>query len=197
VEEWIARAPEGGSAPQSTRREPIAVLDSLAAPADALIQDLLLVKGDFSCGPRATLSREIYVKGDCRIGASCIARALAVDGKLALDRDTEVQRWVDCRGSIDVGPGCKLGGRTHSAATIWFHAGAQAASLHAAELLSLPAAEPAPAAPATADAFVLDPDTELRPEDLVRSGIGAGRMRRASADTWTHAGDFNPVVPLR
>jgi predicted acyltransferase (DUF342 family) len=197
VEEWMARASEDGSAPHSTRGESLAVADSLDAPDHAALGDLLLVKGDFSCGTHATLSKELYVQGNCRIGASSIARALAVDGDLALGPDSQVQRWVDCHGSIDIGPGCKLGGRTHSAAAIRFHAGAQAVSLHAVEVLSMPAAAPAPAAPAVVDAFVLDPDTVLLPEELERAGIDAKRLRRASADTWAYAGDFHPAVPLR
>ena len=197
VEEWTALASQDGSAPHSTRREPLKEIDSLEAPDNAAIEELLVVKGDFSCGTRATLSREIYVQGNCRIGASSIARALAVDGNLVLEPDTEVQRWVDCRGSIDIGPGCRLNGRTSSAATIRLDAGAQAASLHAREVLAMPLTWPVPAVPATKDAFVIARDSTFLPEELERAGIETGRLRRASADTWLHVGDLKPVVPLR
>lgn len=162
---------------------------------------ILVVDGDFTCGPRCTFAREIYVKRDCQIGKHSRLQSIAVDGDLTLGPKTSVVRWADAGGCLELRSEAQVGYRATAGGEIRLNPGARAVSLTGTEVstcqrddesVELPAAQPP-----GSGIILLSP--ALTPAGARPSGDGleSDRLRALADDCWIYDGDLILGEPLR
>lgn len=198
VKEWLAEAgaeaAAQGGVKTSRAGEFLRVSGSLEWPPGTAAPDVLMVQGDFSCGPDCELTRELYALGNCRIGARSRLQALAADGSVFLEPGVLVMRWLDAEGGVEIGEDCEIHGRVSSRKTVRLAAGARVGSVCAVEIAACDVREPgeAPSEP-TSESVVIPP---LAPDALKEAGADPRRLVRLSADTWVYDGDLRLKAPL-
>jgi len=69
----------------------------------------IVVAKNLKTKPFTTFNKEIYVRGNAKIGPFNTIRAIAVDGNLDLGRGTRIIRWADALGDVKVNDNCSLG----------------------------------------------------------------------------------------
>lgn len=92
-----------------SKKEKLDIVESADISDRAEIDHLLYVKGNLSSGNHARLLKEVYVTGDTTLGPNNIIHALASDGNVKVNANTQFQRWMDANGNIDILGNCNLG----------------------------------------------------------------------------------------
>jgi len=76
---------------------------------NSTVHHVLYVQNSLKTNSNVRFLKEIYIRGNAYIGENNTIRALAADGKIVLGTLSNIMRWVDAIGSIEVGEGCNLG----------------------------------------------------------------------------------------
>jgi hypothetical protein len=203
VKEWLALPGEWHEESKETRiikgKERIRVTGPLALDDGETCTDILVVKGEFSCGRGCRLASEILVRGHARLGRDSQAQAITADGRLVLEDSVRLARWADCMGEMVVSAGSRIGARATSRTAIRMGAGTRAGSLYAPAVTTadwngtLAAAEP----PAEERLVLpLPADVEEPPAALSQAGMDPARLHRLSPDTWLYNGDWMATLPV-
>jgi len=194
--EWLY----AGMWPSLERRGPSRNADRISVNTDVTLPagtatDEIIVTHSFACGAGCSVTREVYVGGDCDIGPGSTIQAMAVDGKVAIGRGTRIVRWLDAKGDIRVEPGCGISGRITSASHISLAPGVELKSAFAARLFTLPGRDPlALPSGAVSEPLVLDAAIDT----WRRAGVNGARLRLLSDECMEHDGDLVlPAVRLR
>jgi predicted acyltransferase (DUF342 family) len=153
--------------------------------------EVLVLKGDFTCGARCEFEKELYVQGDCEIGPRSRLRDVAVDGALTLGHGSEVHRWVDAAGPLIIASGVRIHSRTVSRTFILLGAGASALSLHAPEIRSEGFREAIPRRDLPRRDVIEIPV----PSYPAVYGYDASRLHRMSDNTYLYDGDLLLEAP--
>jgi len=163
--------------------------------------DILIVEGDFECGPGCRMSREIWAHGNADIGAESDAQALAVDGKLALGEGVRVTRWADSDQEMTVSPQCRIGSRATSRKAVRLGLGAQALAVYAPEITTArwDGLMDGPAASKAAELMEIGPPggPPLAIDALQAAGIEPSKLVELGSQCWSYLGEFRPTVPIR
>jgi hypothetical protein len=162
--------------------------------------DILVVNGNFSCGPACVLTHEICVHGSSKIGAQTELQSLAADGDLELGDYVKVARWVDSNGELTLGEECQTGSRVTSLKRIRLGPGTAVLSACAPEVATagwtgeFPNGLP-PAGELVELAF---PDSsEFADGSLTAAGLNPKKFHQLSPDCWIYRGDVRPPKPVR
>jgi predicted acyltransferase (DUF342 family) len=182
-------------------REKIRVLGAgvdLALKEDC--HDILVVRGNFSCGPGCTLSRELLIHGNAAIGPGSRLQSLAADGDLNLGEHVSVARWVDSGGELAMGDGCHAGSRVTSRTRIRLALGVQVSSVSAPEIVTAGwvAGAPADNAPVLDLPLIdLTEESAAGSKEAAKAGLKPDRIVQLGADTWFYKGDLVFSDPVR
>jgi hypothetical protein len=169
--------------------------------ADEQCDDILVVEGDFACGPGCLFAREILVKGNARFGPGAQLQSVAVDGNLALGEDGKVARWLDSTRELTIGANCLVGARVTSAGMIRLGAGAQAGSMYAPQVVSAAwdgsflSKRTFETAKLPVIAFSQEAVAER--ETLEAAGFDVKKLIQLGSDSWLYKGDLHLLSPLR
>ena len=180
--------------------ENIRVAKSLDLPSEALCEDILVSEGNFICGTRCVLRRELLVGGDCEIGAGSQLQALAVDGKLTLGERVQIARWVDSSGELHIGDGARVASRVTSERKIWLGLDAEVASAHAPEVVTcgwMPASEPEERPGLIPLEVVFPEDTKHSGKTVTAANLKPEKLFPLGADTWLYRDDVAPPLAVR
>ncbi len=202
VEDWL-RLP--GTADGAGRlilkgRERVRAAPALSFPAREECDDVLVAEGDFTCENDCHFNREIYARGNVRVGSGTQLQALTADQDVTLEEKVSVVRWVDSTGDMELKAGCRIGARVTSRKAVRLGMGAQAASVFAPQVttdgfsgVAAPAQSPDGDLPE-----ILPPESAPdQSEALARLGLQQKRMAQLSSDCWLYRGRFEPSGPLR
>jgi predicted acyltransferase (DUF342 family) len=163
--------------------------------------DILVVEGDFACGPSCLFGREILVKGKATIGPGSQLQSMAVDGDLALGWDVKVARWLDSSRELTIGANCLVGARVTSAGLIRLGPGTQAGSMYAPQVASTAwdgtflTKETPEMAKLPAIAF--SEEAVAARDSLEAAGFDVKKLIQLGADSWLYKGDLNLLGALR
>jgi len=202
VKEWLqlpATVEEGGRFIVKGR-ERIRVTGPLDLPAREQCDDILVVDGDFSCGPECCLVRELCISGNASIGNGSRLQSLAADGDLRLADSVTVARWVDSAGAMTIGGECSIGARVTSLKSIRLAVGARVASAYAPEVGSVGWRGDVPAdEPASCDLLeiVVPEDPDSVDSSLSKARLNPRKFVQLSPECWLYKGDFLPSAPVR
>jgi len=205
VKEWLQLpdVTEGGAGERIIRKgkEEISVTGPLVVEEAERSNQILIVEGDFKCGPECEFDKEIYVEGDARIGRETSLQSLAADGNLVLEDGVSVARWIDSAGEMVIGSGCRAVARITSQTAIRLGKGTKALSVFAREV-STPGWQDRPAGattpvPETLLELPSPADGPMPAEVAQKAGLDAGLFTTLGSESWRYAGDFEPSVPLR
>jgi len=180
--------------------ERIRLLENLGIAADGSCRDIVITEHDFSCGPRSTMTREIWARGNAVVGSESRLQALAADGAVDLGENVTIARWLDSNGPLTIGAGCRVGARITSRARILLGTGAEIRSAFAPEIGSagwdgkVTHGDPA-------QFTLLDLDLSQDSADVGRqmaaAGLSQDRLLQLGPDTWIYRGDLAPSVAIR
>lgn len=92
-----------------SKNEKLEVTESVSIPDKTEMNHLLYVMGNLSSGCKAFFNKEVYVKGNAKIGPSNIIQALVGLGDVTVSEGTQFRRWIDADGNITIGENCDLG----------------------------------------------------------------------------------------
>ena len=202
--QWVDQLEKPGAGIEPDRKDGISLLSSLSLPAGARFGEVLMVTEDLAAGANARFTKEVYVRGNCRVGPSASLHAIAVDGNLKLESGCRVERWVDCREDVELGPGCQIHGRV-TGRRIRLAPGTQAPSFWAGEIVTLaPAREqggPAEFAASTRPAperriTIAQGSERVMLEAAAAAGMDYRKLERQSDDTWVYQGSLAFEVPV-
>ena len=203
LQDWLQLPGEtenGGRVIKKGNERIVRVTSSVDFPPRTILDDVLVVDGDFSCGADGVFSREIYVRGNCRVGAGSRVQAIAVDGNLTLEPFVTVVRWCDTNGVLDVGKGATIKARSVSRTRVQLAPDSKVVSVYAPEVATnsyrKAAVRESPPAPVIAIEIPL-PSPQPSREALKGAGLDPGRLHRLSEDCWLHKGDLQLSAPLR
>jgi len=85
---------------------------------DDEIDGVMFVDGNVELEPEAACARDLYVTGDASIGRASSLRTLASKGRVRLEAECRVSRWIDAEGGIETGEECALGASAASGGAI-------------------------------------------------------------------------------
>lgn len=163
--------------------------------------DILVVEGDFACGPICIFAREILVKGNARIGPGTQLQSLAVEGNLSLDADVKVARWLDSTGELRIGAECLIGARVTSQGVIRLGPGAQAGSFYAPQVATtgwdgtfLPNQK---TETAKLPDIAFSEDMTASQDALYAAGFDVKKLIRLAPDCWLYKGDLRASTAVR
>jgi hypothetical protein len=94
---------------EMSKPETVEVRDDCVLPPGAVPGAVLVARGSLDVGEGAACERELFCRGDARVGADAVLRTLSCDGDAILARGVVLQRWLDVEGDATVGPDCLLG----------------------------------------------------------------------------------------
>ena len=203
VRDWLL-LPASADHPQNGRiivkgKEKIRVTGALELAAGELSDDILVVEGDFSCGPGCTLARELCIRGNAKVGAESNIQALAADGELVLGERVTVARWLDSGGELTLGNQCEVGARITSLKRIRLGTEVRVPSVYAPEVATagwdgkFPGDEP-PSPPVLEIVF---PEGSAGADpSLAAAGLDPKSFSQLSSDCWVYQGDLRPPVPV-
>src|SRR5579863_8227358 len=163
--------------------------------------DILVVEGDFACGPGCLFAREILVKGNARFGEGAQLQSVAVDGNLVLGAEVKVARWLDSTRELTLGANCLVGARVTAAGIIRVGPGAQAGSMYAPQVastawdgsfLSNKTFETA-----KLPVIAFSEEAVAARESLEAAGFDVKKLIQLGADSWLYKGDLHLLSPLR
>ncbi len=163
--------------------------------------DILVVEGDFACGPNCLFGREILVKGKATIGPGSQLQSIAVDGDLALGWDVKVARWLDSTRELIIGANCLVGARVTAAGLIRLGPGTQAGSMYAPQVVSTDwdgtflSKETPELSKLPAIAF--SEEAVAARESLEAAGFDVKKLIKLGADSWLYKGDLHLLSALR
>jgi len=161
-------------------------------PAGYSLDAILLVQGDFSCGPGCTFLHPIYVEGDCEIGKGSRMEGVFCSGRLVLGLSVEVRSWAESDDVMDIRPGCRVQAIALSRTVIRLGLHCEVGRLSAPEIRTQDSAA-APESPPGDPGQVTElppPGNERRLPPWPVPGIDANRLSAAGADTWFYDGDL-------
>lgn len=92
-----------------SKREQVQVVDTADFAAGARSEHVLYVLRDLESGKNVTFDKEVYIRGNSRIGEDNRLQALACDGDIRVGRGTRISRWLDAEGAIIAESSCSLG----------------------------------------------------------------------------------------
>ncbi len=206
VKEWLQLPATGSSGRERTilkGRETIRVITGgMEFGSGEVCDDILVVEGDFACGPGCVFAREILVKGNARIGLGAQLQSVAVDGNLALGGDVKVARWLDSSRELTIGANCLVGARVTSLGMIRLGPGAQAGSMYAPQVVTTGwdgtflGNETQEMAKLPAIAFSVQP-TDSDRESLEAAGFDVKKLIQLGSDSWLYKGDLRLAAALR
>jgi len=165
------------------------------------VEDILVIDGDFSCGPNCFFAREILVKGNARFGPGARLQSVAVDGALTLGWDVKVARWLDSTKELEIGPNCLVGARVTSTSVIRLGPGAQAASMYAPRVGTTAwdgkfLIQETPEMSKLA-AVVFSEEAVAARDALENAGFDTKKLIQLGSDAWLYKGDLRILSPLR
>ncbi len=188
-----------------TGREEIWIHDALAVPSGSR-HETVVVAATLDTGHGCGLLREVYTRGDCRLGPANVVQALAADGDVRVGRGTRIVRWVDAGGTLVIEPHCRVDGRATAGRRLVLHAGARVSSAHAAEIVTVSGGDAGDAVhgpssmahgPRDVDGIRL-PAVLTAEDDGWRAAGARGVRRRLAPDCVVYAGDLVlPTVTLQ
>lgn len=160
-----------------------------------------VVDGDFSCGSGCEFFREIYTRGNARIGHGSRLQSLAADGDAILEDGVTAARWVDSTGEMILGMDCRVGARVTSRTAVQLGMGSRVLSVFAPRV-STPGSSSSQSSQTLTqpDDLVEIPAPNESPtaeQALLDAGIDPKKIMRLSDDSWSYAGDLTPSRPLR
>jgi len=163
--------------------------------------DILIVEGDFACGPMSVFGREILVKGSAKVGPGSQLQSLAVEGNLTFDSDVKVARWLDAGRELTIGSNCLIGARVTSKNIIRLGAGAQAESFFAPQVATLEWDGTFKADPALQDAklpeITFTDDLTASEDSLKAAGFDLKKLIQLGPDSWLYKGDLRTATAIR
>jgi len=202
VRDWLnlpsLDGPLGGPRTVLKERETIRVVPELQMEPGAGSSDILVVEGDFRCGPGCALSREIYARGKAAIGAGSQIQAIAADQNVELGDKVTVARWVDSLGELRIGRACVVHSRA-TAQTIRLAMDAEVQSVFAPLIES----DPDPSAqehaylPFVVQSLQIPLADAQSAASWKKLGFDNSKLIRLDADSWIYHGSLKPRVPLR
>ena len=204
VKEWLKLPPTSvtdGARTILKGRETIRVTTNADFDAGEHCNDILVIDGDFNCGPNCVFSREILVKGSARIGPGTQLQSIAVEGNLTLESDVRVARWMDSSRELTIGTECLIGARVTSQGAIRLGSGAQAESFYAPQVATL--GWDGTFAPnfvretAKLPEIVFTEDMAATEERLYEAGFDVKRLIQLAPDCWLYKGDFRNSTAFR
>ena len=180
-------------------KECIRVSNATEYPAESISNDILAVEGSFKCHEACTFHREIYARGDARIGSGTQLQSIATDGNLALGTKVQIARWADCQGNMEIGAESIIHSRATAGGTLLLKIGAQVKSAFAPLGCTSEndpgiseKSEETPPPPIEFPSCA----TNAENENQRVSGVDPSRLRPLSPDCWIYDGDFRPSKPL-
>ena len=195
---WLTLAPpsEGGAHVIVAGGRRALAAESLYCRNGCRLDDILLIRGDFSAGSYCRLTKPVFVGGDCQIGKKCQVEALSVMGDLTLGPGAVVNTWAHAGGRLDLRPGCKVRQQALSERSIVLGADSAAAFLHAPEVAShgrLPLA----GEPNAQEAIqILPPSSGILPHGRFMRGFFPEKLSALGADTWIYEGTLHLQRPI-
>lgn len=100
---------EGNSEIFLSKKEVVEICIAKWVPPYSKIDRLLYVKGDFSSGENAALTKEVYIKGYVKVGKRNVLRAVYSEKDILVERDCRISRWLCSEGNIHIGARTHLG----------------------------------------------------------------------------------------
>lgn len=204
VRDWLklpGTADGGGARTIQKGKEQIRVSAAREFGSKESCGEILVVEGDFSCGPECLFGSEILVKGNARVGSHSHLQSMAVDGDLSLASDVQVARWLDSARDLTIGANCLVGARITSLGTIRLGLAAQAASVYAPRVATegwdgtFPDEHEPELMKPLEIAFA---ESSTAAEDsLRRAGFEPKKLIQLGGDCWIYKGDLRPVPALR
>lgn len=163
--------------------------------------EIQVVKGSFVCAAGCVFHREIYAYEDAFIGAGTRLQAIAADGDLNIGFRSQVTRWADCAGEMEIGAEAIVRARATAGKTIHLKMGARAGSVFAPTVstafkgLENLSRVDEPAVPMFEIAGPGGQNIPARrPENL---GLDPKRLSPLGSDCLSYSGDLSPRVPFR
>ena len=95
-----------------------------------------MIDGNFTTDQDCSFAREIFVTGNCKVGANSTLQALAVDGDLELGDGVVVRRWADAHGAIVTHSDVRIDSRLTSRTRVKLGHGSRALSAFAPEVVT-------------------------------------------------------------
>ena len=182
-------------------RERVRVTGPLSMASGQGSTDILVVQGDFSCGPDCRIVREVWAQGNATIGAGTQMQAVAADGALVLEDGVSVARWADSEDDLRVGARCRIGARVTARKTIGLGVDARVLSAYAPQVHTggWDGSMNGAGRLVAAGLLELGPPEgpPLSEETLREAGIEPAKLIRLSPQCWSYAGDFRPRIPIR
>jgi hypothetical protein len=188
----------GGNRTIEKNGERIIVCTALRLADRAQSDDILAVQGEFHCGAASHLSREIYAAGNATLGAGSKLQALAGDEDVTLASDVEVARWVDSWGALRLGANCVIHSRATARKSACLEAGAEAQSVFAPEVTTVPVDPDARtcriASPDRLLQIPPSPDADL--SVLRQMGLDLAKLTPLGSECWIYRGSLRPKAPV-
>jgi cytoskeletal protein CcmA (bactofilin family) len=198
--EWLQDSPAqtdpNADAIVSKGNESIRLTGAITYARGTTIDDILAVSGDLTSDAACTFTRELYVKGNCRIAEQNRLQALAVDGRVDLGAGSEVMRWLDGSGAVTIGRKCRVGARVTSRETVRLGVGAEVGSVFAPRVAteSLREEPNGRTAGGASTPVLIPPDSADDKSNA--AGINPGKLFKLTTDCWLYKGDLEPSAPL-
>ena len=177
--------------------ESIRVTGSVQYEPYTSIDDILVINGDLSCSAGCTFSREVYVKGNCAIGAGSKVQAIAVEGSLDLGPSASVTRWADSAGLIALARGSRVQARVTSRTAVHLGLQAEVASAFAPQVMTAGRQDrelPTRARPP--ETLVIPLDGASPPESGRKGAFDAKKLYPITPDCWLYNGSLELASPL-
>ncbi|MGE5343945.1 MAG: hypothetical protein ACM3SY_20935 [Candidatus Omnitrophota bacterium] len=92
-----------------SKRETIELASARTFTRKAKVNNLLFIAGNLNSEEKVIFSKEIYVKGECRIGPQNVVRALYGEKDIRVNPYGKIARWICGEGNIAIGAHCLLG----------------------------------------------------------------------------------------
>jgi predicted acyltransferase (DUF342 family) len=119
-----------------SKSEPVEICDTKAIPDDSRMNHIFYIRNDFTIGDRTILRKDVYVKGDSRIGSHNALRTIYGEGDIRLGENCHVSRWLCSEKNIHVGPGGNLGRNAACTGRLELDPGCRFQSLFAGPVLT-------------------------------------------------------------
>ena len=110
--EWLATSRPARAVPYTFQAgsQRVVILGRSHLRAGHALDAILLVQGDFSCGPGCSFLHPVYVSGGAEIGKGSRLKAAAVAGSLVLGPLVGVEDFADAGETIEIRSGCRIAG---------------------------------------------------------------------------------------
>lgn len=92
-----------------SKKEVVEIKETCRVPTGETVAHTLMVQKDMFTEQQVIINQDLYVIGSAHIGEKNQIRTLACDGDIEMAPHSQVMRWMDAEGKINIGSGCNLG----------------------------------------------------------------------------------------